>query len=261
MVNIGGNIVFFKKEILSFNILDVLQLNQKDVCNFNKGRNFNALSFRIKANTTLITKQNKYYLKDNYVSYVPARLDYQRISSSDQLIVVHFDTTDYVTNTIECFLSNNPNALLKLFNEILQCWNKKEVGYKYKCSAILYEIFAECYSQNYVLKQSQSKIQKSVEYLLSNYKNSQLTINEIAKKSFVSEVYFRKIFKKEYGISPQKYIVNLRMQTATGLISTGYYSLKEVAFMCGYTDYKYFSVEFKRIKGVSPSMYSYNYKK
>ena len=76
----------------------------------------------------------------------------------------------------------------------------------------------------------------------------------------MSEVYFRKLFKKEYGISPQKYIIQLRIQNAVGLISTGYYSLKEIAYMSGYNDCKYFSVEFKKAMGVSPSEYLYNYK-
>ena len=42
-------------------------------------------------------------------------------------------------------------------------------------------------------------------------------------------------------------------------MSTGYYSLKEIAIMSGYEDYKYFSAEFKREKGISPSKYVYNY--
>ena len=88
-----------------------------------------------------------------------------------------------------------------------------------------------------------------------------LTIADVAKRSFMSEVYFRKLFREEYGTSPQKYIVNLRIQNAAGLISTGYYSLKEVALMSGYNDYKYFSVEFKRIMGASPSEYFYNFEK
>ena len=92
-----------------------------------------------------------------------------------------------------------------------------------------------------------------------NYKNSNLSIAEIADRSFMSEVYFRKLFKEEYGVSPQKYIIDLRIQNAVGLIATGYYSLKEIAYMSGYNNYKYFSSEFKKVKGVSPSEYIYNY--
>jgi two-component system response regulator YesN len=78
--------------------------------------------------------------------------------------------------------------------------------------------------------------------LEDNYRNYDLTIAEIAQQSFISEVYFRKLFKQQYGISPRKYIIKLRIQTAMELIATGYYSLQEVAEKVGYRDYKYFSV-------------------
>ena len=149
--------------------------------------------------------------------------------------------------------------LANLFYEIYEQWTKKEVGYQYRCAGILYEIFAECYVRNFVSKPQSSKIQNSIDYILANYKKSDLTIKEIADRSFMSQVYFRKLFKEEYGISPQKYIINLRIQHAVGLISAGYYSLKEVAYLSGYHDYKYFSVEFKKNMGVSPSEYLYNY--
>jgi len=251
--------VFFEKDLLSFNILDVLELNQRDVNMFNSGRNFNALSFRFRSDAVLTTKTRKYSMKDNCVSYFPARLDYTRVATVDDMIVVHFDTINYNTKNIEYFIPNDHIVLSELFREIFNLWNKKELGYKFKCSAILCEIFAECYTQNYVLKSQNSKIQKSIEYLLKNYKKSDLSVKEIADRSFMSEVYFRKIFKKEYGVSPQKYIIDLRMQNAVGLISAGYYSLKEVAYMSGYNDYKHFSVEFKKNTGVSPSEYVYNY--
>jgi YesN/AraC family two-component response regulator len=175
------------------------------------------------------------------------------------MIVVHFEMTSYPTQSIEYFECKDPQKLATLFQEILDCWTKKDVGYKFQCSAIFYEILAECYAQNYRQDQKQSKIQPSVDYIHQNYPNSNLTMKEIADRSFMSEVYFRKLFKNEYGISPQKYIIRLRIQNATGLISTGYYSLKEVALMSGYPDYKYFSVEFKKIIGISPSEYLYNY--
>ena len=199
-------------------------------------------------------------MRDNFVSYVPARLDYKREACIDELIVIHFDTINYTSRDIEYFVAQDPDALLSLFEEILEVWNKKELGYKHKCSAILYRIFAECYVQNFVPRVQGSKIQDSVNYILANYKNSELSIKDAADRSFMSEVYFRKLFKKEYGVSPQKYIIDLRIHNAAGLISTGYYSLKDVAYMSGYNDYKYFSVEFKKAMGISPSEYLYNYK-
>lgn len=251
--------MFFDKETISFNILDVLRLDQTELSTNNSGRNFNALSFRFSADTVLKTSKGAYRIKENFVTYVPARLNYTRTTKRDELIVVHFETTDYNTRSIEFFEAKEPEALAELFLKILKCWEGRETGYKLKCSAILYEIFAECYLQNYKQERKNSKIQPSVDYIHGNYKDSALTVKEIADRSFMSEVYFRRLFKNEFGISPQKYIINLRIQNAAGLISTGYYSLKEVAYMSGYSDYKYFSVEFKKAMGVSPSEYLYNF--
>lgn len=251
--------MFFEKEIISFNILDVLYLRQDEVNIFNSGRNFSALSFRFDSDTVLVTDKCEYPMGNNFVSYVPARLDYRRISNRDELIVVHFETTNYNTKSIEYFCPKDKDVFAKLFREILELWNTKEIGYKLRCSALLYEILALCYAENYNSNSKVSKIQASVDYINHNYRNHDISIKDIADRSFMSEVYFRKLFKEEYGISPQKYIISLRIQHAVGLISSGYYSLKEIAYMSGYTDYKYFSTEFKKQLGVSPSEYYYNY--
>lgn len=253
--------MFFEKESISFNILDVLKLNQRNINMHNTERNFSALSYRFRSDAVLKTESGTYPVGDNCVCYFPARLNYSRIAEVDEMIIVHFDTTNYSGRAIEFFEPKNPNTIAPLFRKILDCWRKKEVGYRLRASAILYEIFAECYAQAYVEAEATSKIQKSLDFIAKNYKKSDLSIKEIADKSFMSEVYFRKLFKKEYGTSPQKYIINMRIQNALGLISTGYYSLTEVAYLCGYNDYKYFSVEFKKHVGISPSEYLYNYGK
>lgn len=250
--------MFFEKDTISFNILEVVSLSQENKAMFNSERNFNALSFRFNADTVIKTESNEYNLLDNYVTYVPARLNYKRASRKEDLIAVHFETTSYNTKSIEFFKSES-EILPRLFRDILSCWESKERGYKLKCSAIFYEILAECYKQNYKESAKASKIQPSVDYINENYKNSELTVKEAAGKSFMSEVYFRKLFKNEYGTSPKRYIVNLRIQNAVGLISTGYYSLKEISHMCGYADYKYFSTEFKKAMGICPSEYLYKY--
>ena len=249
--------MFFEKEILSFHILDVVALKQKNVSMMNTERNFAALSFRFRADTDLFAKGEEYHTRDNSVCFVPSRLDYKRVAREDDLIAVHFDAIDYTTDRIEHFIPEEPERLAALFRQLLELWEQKEIGYKYRCSAILYEILALCHIQNQKDSPAVSKIQASVSYMERHSQDPTLTVGEIAKQSFMSEVYFRKLFREEFGVSPQKYIISLRIQNAVGLIATGYYSLQEVARLSGYQDYKYFSVEFKRIMGVSPSEYLY----
>ena len=250
--------MIFEKDILSLSILDVIYLRQENVNTANSKRNFDALSFRIRSDACIKTEKSFHQTENGSVCFFPAGLNYRRIASVDELIVVHFRTAESSEQSIISFTPENTETFTRLFKRILDIWQRKEIGYKYECTAILYEIFAECHKQYPTPKTS--KIQPSIDYINEKYTSPDLTVKEIADRSFISEVYFRKLFKEEYAISPQKYIINLRIQNAIGLISTGYYSLKEVAYMSGYNDYKYFSVEFKKIVGVSPSEYLYNYK-
>lgn len=248
--------MFFENENLVFNLLDVLELKQTDVSMFNKGRNFSALSFRFRADTWMRSGGEELHLRENSVSYVPTRLDYHREATVDEMIVIHLDVINYHTKEIEVIYTADPTAVGNLFRRLLDCWNAREAGYRYRCSAMVCEILALCH----VPKSSESKIVQSVAYMKQHFRNGHLTMREIAAQSFMSEVYFRKLFRREYGTSPQKFLVDLRIQHAVGLISTGYFSLKEIAEQSGYNDYKYFSVEFKKATGVSPSAYLYNYK-
>ena len=123
--------MFFENDMISFNLLDVLELKQKNVNIYNYKRNFNALSFRFQADTVLKSAADVFHMKDNYVSFVPSNLDYSRVSKIDELIVIHFENMNCDARDIEFFEAKNPEAFQKLFTSILECWNHKEVGYKY----------------------------------------------------------------------------------------------------------------------------------
>ena len=75
--------MFFEKDALSFNILDVIELKQKNVIMLNSGRNFNAISFRYRSDAVLKTKTEEYRMSDYFVSYVPARLIKKPDGASD----------------------------------------------------------------------------------------------------------------------------------------------------------------------------------
>lgn len=253
--------MIFDKEYIAFEILDVLELSQGASKTYNAKRNFDALSFRYEADTIMEGGGVRLSLSDNSVCYVPSNLNYTRISKKDKLIIIHFKAFNYHSEKMELFIPENSEKAEKygrLFTEMLKLWNKKGIAYKNECAALLCGIFAEFCKDNAVISEK-SKIGESIEYINKNYKRSDFSLTKAAEKSFVSETYFRKLFKSEFNMSPKKYVIKLRCDYAKALLLTGYHSVSEIAEKCGYNDCKHFSVEFKKNVGVSPSKFKYNY--
>ena len=79
-------------------------------------------------------------------------------------------------------------------------------------------------------------------------------LGEIAKLCNLSDVMFRKIFYRRFGMSPKKYIINRRMKTAGAIFESGEYdSVAGVAKGVGYDDPLHFSKSFKAFYGISPT--------
>lgn len=252
--------MIFEQETLGFQILDVLSFDQVNIKKYNFKRNFDALSFRLEADTIIEYKAKKLKFTDNSIGFFPSDINYTRTANKDKMIVVHFKALNYHSNDIEMFSPANYEKYHLLFLQILDCWNKKDTAYKHKAASILNIIFSELYMDNHKIYESNSKIDLSVKYIKENLLKKDFSLTLAAKKSYISDTYFRKLFKQEYGISPKQYVIERRIKHATSLIIAGYYSLQEISELCGYSDYKHFSVEFKRIIGVSPSKYIYDFK-
>jgi len=252
----GDTDMFFNLDNVTLKIDHIWKLEQQNV-SFQNRLQESAVSYRFVSDAVLTGENNQAFrMCDHMVSYVPVNYGYTRTAGRDEMIVIHFQTDDYLGQQIESFVASEPERFAVLFRKILECWDAKKVGYRHDCTALFYNILAECQRQMQPEHSANSRIDRSVEYLHTHYRNGELTIQEIAAQSFLSEVQFRKLFKKEFGMSPHKYIVQLRMMYAIDMMSSGLFSLNEIAAMSGYTDYKYFSTSFRRYKGVSPSEYS-----
>lgn len=251
--------MIFEQDSIAFEILDVFNIEQENTKTTNTYRNFDALSYRFEADTLIESNGKECELADHSISFFPSDVNYIRTTKKDKLIVVHFKSFSYHSNEIEYFFPDDHGKYDILFKKILDVWNRKDTAYKHEASSILNTIFSELYRDNKPSDDIKSKINPSVQYIRQHCYRTDFSLTEAAKKSHISETYFRKLFKKEFGISPKQYIINRRIRYASSLIIAGYHTLEEVAELCGYNDYKHFSVEFKKITGLSPSKYTYNY--
>ncbi|WP_304681180.1 AraC family transcriptional regulator [uncultured Clostridium sp.] len=106
-------------------------------------------------------------------------------------------------------------------------------------------------------KELHTYIQDAINFINSNYMNS-ITVNEIANHVNLSRSYLYKMFIKNLKVSPQKYLINLRMYKATLLLKSTKLPIGEVANKVGYTDSLLFSKTFSKYFSMSPLNYRNN---
>ena len=98
-------------------------------------------------------------------------------------------------------------------------------------------------------------LNSALQYISSNFRNIGFRISEVSAAVGVSENYLRTMFREKMGISIRDYITQQRINIAVNLLKTSNYNINEIARFCGYNDYRQFSEQFKKRKGVSPSKF------
>ena len=90
------------------------------------------------------------------------------------------------------------------------------------------------------------------------FNDPDLSLNNIAKDLSYNQKYLSHLFKKKMGMGFSEYLRTTRIKYAISLFDYGLDSVKNVAYLSGYTDPLYFSTVFKKETGVSPKEYKEN---
>ena len=96
-------------------------------------------------------------------------------------------------------------------------------------------------------------VQLAIDYINTNY-SQELTLDMIAKNTYVSVNQLCRLFTRYCGTTVTKYITSKRITEAKKLLEDGR-SVTDTAFMCGFNDYANFIRVFKKTVGVPPGKY------
>lgn len=102
------------------------------------------------------------------------------------------------------------------------------------------------------------RIKKAVEYIkrsaaANRYEN--LNNQQLSKYAGTSQGNFRHLFLKEMKISPQKYILGLKLEAARKLLLSSSISIEEIAFMTGMGDRYQLTKHFKAAYNEPPARF------
>ena len=80
-----------------------------------------------------------------------------------------------------------------------------------------------------------------------------LKLSAVAEALHVTPNYLNRLFLKELGMPPKRYLIEQRMHLAYSLLSSTELTVQEISLKCGYRNQFAFSREFRLKYGRSPS--------
>ncbi len=198
----------------------------------------------------------KHHCDPKHVLVLPEGADYTIESIEGGVCqVINFKCREKFTE-IQTFCIFDCNNLLYGFERLSKEWAHNQKDSFYPAMIYLYGIFNEVKTQNPAANaKTPELISQAVEYIYTNYADSGLCLENISKHLGVSCVYFRKLFRECYGISPMRYINKLRIKQAKILLKSSIISVEQVALSTGFSSVFSFSRAFKSVTGYAPTQY------
>lgn len=194
----------------------------------------------------------KYVSDPNHVVFLPQGKNYSLYGDREGWFpVINFKCDDFCCETINSLRIDNMQACLKDFETInklfLQNDNRLEIF------SVFYDLLHKIAEEQ---RKSKTILAPVMQYIDMNIGEAKLTNADLAKQIGISEVYLRKLFLKEWGISPRQYILDLRIRKAKQLLSNTPFTVTAIAEECGFASLYHFCRTFRDRTGVTPLEYA-----
>lgn len=92
--------------------------------------------------------------------------------------------------------------------------------------------------------------------MLHDSRYADISITDVSRSVFLSPFRFFHLFKETFGISPYKYLLQLKLNEAMKLFKSGKYTWTEIASLLYFSDIQSFSKSFKKFYRMSPNEYA-----
>lgn len=146
----------------------------------------------------------------------------------------------------------------RVFKEYINYTSASTLILKALILEIIYQLYKDHTKPNHNYKFASSPHQLELEIILDYIKqnlNKKIRLEQLAKLADLSPNHFHKIFTETLGITPNNYIIDLKLKKAKKLLLTSTLNISEIAMECGYSTVAYFSIAFKKHFNLSPLEY------
>lgn len=166
------------------------------------------------------------------------------------------------TPQISVFTPGANSTISNMLHEVLGAFRNRRLGSNLLSLGYLHLIMSEAKEtllQDSPVPIGESVVQRIVKQMI-HYMSSQyaypISIEQMCHSLGYNRAYLSRIFRKETGVTPVSYLLKLRIEKSRQLLrSRTELSIEQIAASVGMTDPLYFSRQFRKIYGKSPSEY------
>ena len=155
------------------------------------------------------------------------------------------------------FTMQDPHLVFIKISQILDAFRSSMPFREAEFSRWIYEMIMDI--QLYAVLPGQvesrsSAAEEAAAYIRTHFRESP-SIEELSRVAALSPYHFIRIFRKETGMTPHEYIVDLKIRNAKYLLRNSSLSMKEICASSGFSCESVFFSSFRRITGHSPKEY------
>ena len=159
----------------------------------------------------------------------------------NQVLIMHFDAEKYLDRIFE---------IVSKYNEQDPYEDDR------KLSHVLIDLFVDIRIHQEAQKKvlGSANIQDIVKYIDNNLLQSEITVESLSNTFYVSRRTVHRMFLKEFGMPPLKYITAKKIELAQKMLAENL-SVEEVSKILYFSNAEYFRKVFVSVCGISPQKY------
>lgn len=239
---------------------------------------FTELFYVVDGKGEFIIQQQRFAVKANDFVIINPHVEHTEVSSSEdplEYIVVgiqglsfsNLTTQDQGDQPFSFFnLRDEQKDILHYLNVMVQEATNQAMSYELVCHNLLEILLIKILRhQHFELEvDSKNKTSKDIAFIkhyLKTYYRESIQLEDLASMTHLSRFYISHSFKKDVGLSPMEYLMTIRIKESKILLRTTNYSVSQIADIVGFTTPTYFSKQFRKVTGISPSDYREQFSK
>jgi len=151
-----------------------------------------------------------------------------------------------------------PTKFRDTFLQVVEHWQYRDPVMQLRAQAGMTQLSIQILEDYLADRPSPNSSRQTLNWITSYFSlhlDQETRVEDMARRANLSPSRFNAVFKQQYGVTPHRYLLDMRISHACELLRNTDLSQEQIAAYCGFADVHHFSKSFRNKLGLSPGRY------